>query len=141
MANKLIDRINQVVVYFKATEAVSKPIALLMLFFGFALLASMATGLFLLGRWGYLEVIHVDKPVAVSSPDNSPASTTPVVPSNSSKTTEPEPTQGTFMQNKIDDDTILPSTGNTPSFYLFVSVIGATLYQLIVRIRLKTRLN
>lgn len=138
MAGKIKDRINQAVVYFRATEAVSKPIAFLMLFFGLSLVASMAIGVFALGQWGYRQVIHVDKPAVVSVPEtNKPASDSP-----SSSVTVTQPTQNgsstnqASTQQQVAATSSLPNTGTSLLNYAFVVLFGVTLHQILMRKKL-----
>lgn len=77
MANQKRNRFNEIWQYVRATEAVSKPIAYLMMFFGATFIISLAVGLFLIGRWGYRKVVPLDEPVVITAPAESVKSDTP----------------------------------------------------------------
>lgn len=61
-------RLKEAWAYFRATEEVSKPVAFLMLFFGFTFVISLLVGVFLLGRWGYQQITDSNQNTSISVP-------------------------------------------------------------------------
>lgn len=137
MAPRIKERYKAAKAYFLATQAVSRPVALLMVFFALALLASASTGVFLLGRWGYRKVVNVDSSAVVTVPesdgsqsDNLPVSNTEAKPEQP----KPSPTQSS-NQSEVSNNS-LPNTGNSPVTYLGVFVLGVFAHQVATRKKL-----
>ena len=131
MAIRLREIIRNAKVYFRATEAVSKPIAFLMAFFGLSLAASALIGVFLLGRWGYRSVVRNPEPVVVTVPEAGPAESTPTVPSESSNNQSTAPAE----QPKTQTNNVktIPNTGTGATQYIAIVLVGALLYQIRMR--------
>jgi hypothetical protein len=141
MAKQSRNRIKEIKSYFIAAEAVSKPVAFLMLFFAVSFLASMAVGLFLVGRWGYERVVKVDEPVVVTTTEKSPNKEVVTVPDGppSKSTPVEQPNKSSQTQSPSKPATTnLPDTGVSLSFYLLITVIGVTIYQTYIRAKNRT---
>lgn len=136
MAKQSRNRIKEAKSYFLAAEAVSKPVAFLMLFFAISFLASMAVGLFLVGRWGYERVVKVDEPVVVTTTEKSPDKEVVTVPEGSTPKNIPveQPSKSSQTQSPSKPaSTNLPDTGISPSFYLLITAFGVVVYQTYIR--------
>lgn len=139
MANILKKKVNQALVYLRATEAVSRPIAFLMALFVLFFFISTAFGIFLLGRWGYRQVVHVDKPAVVSVPEaNKPATDNPA-PSNTSQPAQTNSSASQTATHNATQTTTMPNTGglSSVSILLAIIIIGYFSHQSVWRIKRK----
>lgn len=137
MANILKKKVNQALVYLRATEAVSRPIAFLMALFVLFFFISTAFGIFLLGRWGYRQIVDVNQSENVTAPAETKPNTTTKEPENSSKqegSTE-APVQNTTAVAPA--STNLPNTGASPLVYMTIAVLGAISHQYLTRSNIK----
>lgn len=150
MAINIKKKLQNAKVYFVAAASVSKPVALLMLFFGLSFIASVLVGLFLLGQWGYNRVVSVDQPVAVttepsdSAPqkepnrvdDNGKSDTTQPSPTTPSSTPEaPSANNTTLSKSTTTASTPLPDTGTSPFVYPLIALFGALFHSGYVRLK------
>ncbi len=141
MAKQSRNRIKEAKSYFLAAEAVSKPVAFLMLFFAVSFLASMAVGLFLVGRWGYERVVKVDEPMVVTTTEKSPNKEVVTVPEVSSSKSTPaeQPNKSNQTQSPSKPaSTNLPDTGVSTSFYILITTLGVIIYQIYIRVKNST---
>jgi hypothetical protein len=136
MAPRIKERYRAAKAYFLATQAVSRPIALLMAFFALALLVSASTGIFLLGRWGYRRVVNVDSPAVVSAPkSNDTELENSSMGAGDDKPEQSEsPTQSGSQLSETNNS--LPNTGTSPAYYLAIFLLGVSAHQMAVRKKL-----
>jgi hypothetical protein len=148
MAVSIKKKLQNARTYFVAAASVSKPIALLMLFFGLSFVVSVLIGLFLLGQWGYNRVVRVDQPIVVTTqpntnPENGSNQEGNISNTGNSDTTKSEPTtdpnatpsSSTVTQPSQIATSVLPDTGASPVAYLVVALLGALSHSSYLRLR------
>ena len=134
MANILKKKINQALVYLRATEAVSRPIAFLMALFVIFFFISAAFSVFLLGRWGYRQIVDVNQPASVTAPKETKANTATKEPeNNSSKQEGGAEVTNPSSSTSTTPSASLPNTGVDFSFYVLLVATGLISHQLYIR--------
>lgn len=138
MARQPLNKIKEAAAYFKATEEVSKPIAFLMLFFSLAFIASVAIGVFLLGKWSYNKIVKDDQPVVVTTSDTATETNVTVVPSGPS-TSDNKSVITSQQQSTTPINTSLPNTGTGKliEIYIAIAVLGFISHQYLMRTKYK----
>lgn len=131
------NRLKEAQAYFRATEEVSKPVAFLMLFFGFTFLISLIVGVFLLGRWGYQQITDSDQKTTVSIPavnDNGGNTATGPPANNTTTTTQSSASvavtspDGTSVNRNVGGQSTLPNTGGWLNIFVVMMVFLASTF-------------
>ena len=136
MANMLRRKINQALVYLRATEAVSRPIAFLMALFVIFFFLSGAFGIFLLGRWGYRQIADVNQTTNITTPTENNVSTTTQKPeNNSSKQVNDTAVTAQSSEAHTAPSTNLPNTGMDYSYFLTLVITGFIGHQVFLRVK------